>query len=279
MTPIPAFPQGSVLSFPPWEIRKGSLNQKYLIYMKLKKAVFLLIFLLSACEEKNPCFIKLPSLIGDNMVLQQKTDARIWGNANPNHKIVVIPEWGDAVTVRAGKDGKWLAVVPTPVAGGPYTIKIKGSDTTITVSNVLIGEVWFCSGQSNMEMPMEGWGVDSIMHSSKTIAAASIPSIRLFNVQKKVSGVPLEECTGSWQVCSPESVRTFSATAFFFGKKLNNELEIPVGLIESAWGGTPSEAWTSADVLKNAGEFVGEIDAMKASETSLAEYQAWLDAP
>ncbi len=247
----------------------------------MKKAIFLLIILtllVSACQEKNPCFIKLPSLIGDNMVLQQKTDARIWGNANPNHKIIVTPGWGNATTVKAGNDGKWIAVIPTPEAGGPYKIEIEGSDTAITINNVLIGEVWFCSGQSNMEMPMEGWGIDSIMHSAKTIAAASIPEIRLFNVQRKVSGVPLEECKGSWQVCSPESVRQFSATAFFFGRKLNSELGMPVGLIESAWGGTPSEAWTSADVLKNAGEFVEEIDKMRASETSLAEYQAWLDA-
>ncbi|MCX6333043.1 MAG: glycosyl hydrolase family 2 [Bacteroidia bacterium] len=246
--------------------------------MKKAAALFIIfIVLISACREKNPCFIKLPSLISDNMVLQQKTDARIWGKANAAHKIIVTPEWGNPVTVKAGKDGKWLAVIPTPVAGGPYTIRIKGSDTTITINNVLIGEVWFCSGQSNMEMPMAGWGVDTIMHAAKTIAEASIPDIRLFNVQRKVSGVPLDECTGKWEVCSPETVRQFSATAFFFGKKLNSDLQIPVGLIESAWGGTPSESWTSPEVLRNAGEFVEEINAMDSDGASLAEYQTWLD--
>jgi sialate O-acetylesterase len=240
--------------------------------------LIILAVLISACQEKNPCFIKLPSILGDNMVLQQKTDARIWGNANPAHKIIITPEWGNTVTVKAGKDGKWLAVIPTPEAGGPYTINIEGSDTTIIINNVLIGEVWFCSGQSNMEMPMAGWPpVDTIMYSAKTIASASLPDIRLFNVQRKVSGVPLEECTGRWEVCSPETVKPFSATAFFFGKKLYNELQIPIGLIESAWGGTPSEAWTSSEVLRNAGEFVEEIDAMGAAGSSLAEYQAWLD--
>ncbi len=247
--------------------------------MKKQAILFIILTLLiSACQEKNPCFIKLPSLISDNMVLQQKTDARIWGNANPNHKIIITPGWGNTLTVKAGDDGKWLAVVPTPEAGGPYIIKIEGSDTTITIKNVLIGEVWFCSGQSNMEMPMAGWPpLDTIMHSSKTIAAASIPEIRLFNVQKKVSGVPLDECTGIWEVCSPETVKPFSATAFFFGKKLNAELGVPVGLIESAWGGTPSEAWTSADVLKSAGEFVEELSGMQAAETATKEYQEWLN--
>jgi sialate O-acetylesterase len=247
----------------------------------MKKSTTLLIILailFSACQEKNPCFIKLPSLIGDNMVLQQKTDARIWGNANPNHKITITPEWGNPVSVKAGKDGKWLAVITTPEAGGPYTITIAGSDTSIVINNVLIGEVWFCSGQSNMEMPMAGWPpVDTIMHSAKTIASASIPEIRLFNVQRKISGVPLDDCTGKWLVCSPETVKPFSATAFFFGKKLCETLHVPVGLIESAWGGTPSESWTSPDVLKNSNEFVKEIDAMNEAGPKVAEYQAWLN--
>ncbi|MCU0461580.1 MAG: sialate O-acetylesterase [Bacteroidales bacterium] len=246
--------------------------------MKKSATLFIVMtLLLSACQEKNPCFIKLPSILSDNMVLQQKTDARIWGKANPMHRITITPEWGNPVPVKAGKDGKWLAVIPTPGAGGPYTIQVKGSDTTIIISNILIGEVWFCSGQSNMEMPLAGWPpVDTIMHSAKTISEASLPGIRLFKVQRKVSGVPLEECTGKWEVCSPETVKPFSATAFFFGRKLNKELNIPIGLIESAWGGTPSEAWTSREVLKNAGEFVEEIDAMIDSESSLAEYQTWL---
>jgi sialate O-acetylesterase len=115
------------------------------------------------------------------------------------------------------------------------------------------------------------------MYSVKTIASAAIPEIRLFNVQRKVSGEPLDDFIGKWQVCTPESVKQFSATAFFFGSKLNRELKIPIGLIESAWGGTPSESWTSADVLENAGEFVSEIKAIKESAPLQAEYQAWLN--
>lgn len=236
-----------------------------------------LALLLTACQN-SPSNLHLPSLIGDNMVLQQNTDAKIWGKAGPGQKITVTPGWASATSAKTGDDGNWTALIPTPAAGGPYTITIEAKDTSILINNVLIGEVWFCSGQSNMEMPMAGWPpVDTIMHSAKTIAAATLPDIRLFNVQRKISGVPLDECTGKWMVCSPETVGPFSATAFFFGRKLNQELKVPVGLIESAWGGTPSESWTSAEVLRNAGEFAKEIEDMTAAGPMMADYQTWLD--
>lgn len=221
--------------------------------------------------------IELPSLIGDNMVLQQKTDINVWGNATPGTKIDISAGWKADAMVTAGEDGKWSAVMPTPEAGGPYLITLKSKDTTITIINVMIGEVWFCSGQSNMEMPLEGWPPnDTVMYSKQMIASASIPEIRLFNVQKNVSSEPLDNCTGKWEVCKPSTVPQFSATAFFFGKKLYDELHIPIGLIESAWGGTPAEAWMSADALKNAGEFVSEIDAIKESVPLVDEYRKWL---
>jgi len=146
------------------------------------------------------------------------------------------------------------------------------------VKNVLVGEVWFCSGQSNMEMPVAGWPPsDTIMHSKETIASASIPEIRLFNVQKLISGQPLDECTGKWEVSTPETVAQFSATGYFFGKKLYSELHIPIGLIESAWGGTPSESWTSSGSLEKAGEFISEIKSIKESGPLQAQYQKWLN--
>lgn len=232
--------------------------------MKLT-TVFLISFLtLVSCQTSSN--LKLPSLIGDNMLLQQKTNAKIWGKANPGRKISVSASWNSSGQAIAGKDGKWEVIIPTPEAGGPFTITISVKDTSVLIKNVLIGEVWFCSGQSNMEMPLAGWPpVDTIMHSSTTIASASIPEIRLFNVQKKISGDPIDECTGKWEVSTPETVKQFSATAYFFGKKLNNELHVPVGLIESAWGGTPSESWTSSESLERTGEFISEIKAIKES--------------
>ncbi len=245
----------------------------------MKKAGLFLIFLivLAGCT-KGPSNIKLPSLIGDNMLLQQKTDIRIWGHASPGSKIDVSASWDATGKTLTGEDGKWSVSLGTPEAGGPYTITIAAKDTSLIISNVLIGEVWVCSGQSNMEMPLEGWPpADTVMYSAATISTATAPEIRLFNVQRKVAGEPLDECAGKWEICDPSTVRQFSATAYFFGKKLHDELGIPVGLIESAWGGTPAEAWISAGVLENAGEFIPEIKGIKESIPLLAEYQSWLD--
>ena len=244
--------------------------------MKLTK-VFIISFLtLIGCQSHSN--LKLPSLIGDNMLLQQKTAAKIWGKANPGHKINVSASWNSNGQAIAGKDGRWSVNLTTPEAGGPYTITISGNDTTINVKNVLIGEVWFCSGQSNMEMQLSGWPpANPIMHSAGTIASSSIPKIRLFNVQKKISGEPVDECIGSWEVSSPATVPQFSAVAYFFGEKLYNELHVPIGLIESAWGGTPSESWTSSESLEKTGEFISDIKALKESIPLQVEYQKWLN--
>ena len=244
--------------------------------MKLTTVIFITFLTLISCQTSS--HLKLPSLIGDNMLLQQKTNAKIWGKANPGRKISVSASWNSKGQAITGKDGKWSVILSTPDAGGPYTIVISARDTTITVKNILIGEVWFCSGQSNMEMPLAGWPpVDTIMHSKSTIASASISEIRLFNVLKKISREPDDDCTGRWEVSTPETAQQFSATAFFFGKKLYNELHVPIGLIESAWGGTPSESWTSSESLNNAGEFIAELKAIKESAPLHNDYQAWLD--
>ncbi|MCX6260653.1 MAG: glycosyl hydrolase family 2 [Bacteroidia bacterium] len=245
--------------------------------MRLRIIGFFILIALTGCGKK-PSNLELPSLIGDNMLLQQKTDIEIWGKASPGSKIDVSASWqakGEAVSE---KDGKWSVLLATPEAGGPYTITIAAKDTSLTINNVLIGEVWVCSGQSNMEMPLAGWPPnDTVMYSARTIASASVPEIRLFNVQRKVSGEPLDDCVGMWEVCSPSTVSQFSAAAYFFGKKLHDDLNIPVGLIETAWGGTPAEAWMSSEVLVNAGEFVSEIKGIKESIPMIAEYQLWLD--
>lgn len=244
--------------------------------MKLT-AIFLTLFLtLIGCQTHSD--LKLPALIGDNMILQQNTNAKIWGRANPGSRIAISASWNKSGKAIAGKDGKWIVILPTPSAGGPYNITLSAKDTSIVVKNVLIGEVWFCSGQSNMEMPLAGWPPkDTIMHSVETIASSEIPEIRLFNLQKTISGEPLDSCTGKWEVSNPETVKQFSATAYFFGKKLNSELHVPVGLIESAWGGTPSESWTSEQSLEKAGEFIPEIKAIKESAPLQEEYQTWLN--
>jgi len=245
----------------------------------MKRAGLLLTILISLAGcTKGPSNIELPSLIGDNMLLQQKTDIRIWGHASPGCKIDVSASWDATGKTVSGEDGKWSVSLGTPEAGGPYKITISAKDTNLIINNVLIGEVWVCSGQSNMEMPLAGWPpADTVMHSVVTIASAKSPEIRLFNVQRKVAGEPLDECEGIWEICDPSTVSQFSATAYFFGKRLHDDLGIPIGLIQSAWGGTPAEAWMSSGVLENAGEFIPEIKGIKESIPLLAEYQSWLD--
>jgi len=238
---------------------------------------FILGLLLIAGCGRGPSKLELPSLIGDNMLVQQKTNVAIWGRALKGSTIHIAPSWTNEYIAKAGDDKLWKVMIPSPEAGGPYTLKISASDTTVTINNILSGDVWFCSGQSNMEMPMEGWPPnDTIMFSARTIAEANIPDIRLFIVQRRVSGEPLDNCTGKWMICTPENVKQFSATGFFFGLKLHNELKQPVGLIESSWGGTPSEAWTSAGALEGAGEFVQQMKEIKESAPLISTYQAWL---
>jgi sialate O-acetylesterase len=182
-------------------------NYKILKSMK-KTSIFLLFVLMFSACQKGPSNLRLPSILSDNMLLQQKTDATIWGKANPGQKISVTPSWGSEKAVKAGKDGRWAVKIATPEAGGPYKVVISAVDSTITIKNVLVGEVWVCSGQSNMEMPIQGWPPrDTIMYSTNTIANSALPNIRLFTVTRKVSADPLEDCTGKWEVCNPETVR------------------------------------------------------------------------
>lgn len=239
----------------------------------------LIFIVLSAACSRNNTGLELPSIIGDNMLLQQNADIKLWGKAGPGETVVVSAGWQAEGRTVAGDDGKWTVQLKTPAAGGPYDIIITGKKDADTITNVLIGEVWVCSGQSNMEMPLAGWPPrDTVMHSASAIASASYPEIRLFTVARKVSGEPLEECTGKWEVCSPATVGPFSAAGYFFGRKLHEDLKVPVGLIASSWGGTPAEAWISAGSLDEAGEFAEEIKGIRESIPLLQEYQKWLES-
>ncbi len=245
----------------------------------MKRAALFLwwALILTSCH-KSPSNLQLPSIIGDNMVLQQKTEAHIWGKANPGQEVNITASWGVTSKAIAGMDSRWTAVMKTPEAGGPYTMDLACYDTTLTIRNIMIGEVWVCSGQSNMEMPLEGWPPnDTIEHSATAIASSANDSIRLFIVTRQISQEPLDDCSGQWLVCDPSDVKQFSAVGYFFGRKLNSELNVPVGLIESAWGGTPAESWISTASLLGAGEFKKEISDITGNGPKLKEYMAWLE--
>ena len=203
--------------------------------------------------------VKLAPIFADNMVLQQQTDAALWGKAEPGAKIKISTTWSkDKVTVVADADGKWFTRIATPAAGGPYELTFNDGDK-VTLKNVLVGEVWICSGQSNMAQRMRGYSGQPTAGSVDLILSAD-PStpIRSCNLERQKSFEPMDECEAQWCVNDPEGVSEASATAYFFAKRVYETLHIPVGVINVSWGGTPIEAWMSRELLDK--EFAQELD-------------------
>lgn len=193
--------------------------------------------------------IKLPNIFSDNMVLQRDATLTVWGWADKNKSIHVIFE-NQKHSTKSDKTGYWSVKLSPMTYGGPYQLRIEGDGDIIEFNNILVGEVWLCSGQSNMEMPVNGWG--QVYNFEKEIEdAAHYPSIRAFNVKKAISMTPQTNLDGQWEVCSPETVSQFSAVAYFFARKLYKELGIPVGIINSSWGGTDIEPWISQKSFSN----------------------------
>jgi len=239
------------------------MRTKFLIIIYL---LFIHLFFLNAQVKLSPVF-------SDNMVLQRDTQAPIWGKSDPNKNIEVITSWNNKkYNVSADAQGNWKTSVETPTAGGPYTITISDGKP-VKLNNVLIGEVWICSGQSNMEMQVEGWGKVT-NYQNELVEAQSYPNIRLLQVQKATSPQPLDDIKvdgNGWQVCSSKTVADFSAVGYFFGKDIHKYQNIPVGLINTSWGGTIIETWTSGDALAMMPEYKDEITKIKEIPQTPAE--------
>ena len=209
----------------------------------MKKILFLLPLLFTMIALQAA--VRLPSIIGSHMVLQQKSTVKLWGWSAPAENITIKVGW-DTTTykVTASRGARWVAEIKTPTAGGPYNITIKGSNE-ILLEDVLIGEVWVCGGQSNME-----WSADQGLPQSKEESPnATNKQIRFFYVPKSTSSTPQDDVIAKWVVCSPEDMLHFSAIGYFFGKQINASTGFPVGLINSNWGGTPAEVWTPEDII------------------------------
>lgn len=220
--------------------------------LMLKSWLLYLIFLpVAICAE-----VKLPAIISDNMLLQQKTIVNIWGKANPGEVVSLKSSWDkQSYATKADENGKWLIRIATPKQSAKaHSLLVKG-ENEIVVNNILIGEVWLCSGQSNMDFPVAkaapGWRT-GIVDEEEEMKDADYREIRLFHVVQKLSPEQeLDECDGKWMVCNRDNLKEFSAVAFFFGRYLYKNLNTPIGLVQSSWGGTHAESWTRMSVIKN----------------------------
>lgn len=212
------------------------------------RKVLLLIAVLIGAATISRAEVKLPAVLGDNMVLQRDSQVNLWGWAKPRKVVKIKTSWNrKRYRVRADADGKWLVKVVTTGAGGPYSITFSDGKKT-RLENILLGEVWICSGQSNMEMPVQGFLGQPCLHATETMRQARLyPDIRLFTVARDSTDTPRDDCKGEWLLSDPKSVGAFSAVGYYFGRCLNQYLGVPIGLITTNWGGTNIEAWMSPE--------------------------------
>lgn len=219
----------------------------------IKISVFLVMGLLASFSAEAK--VTLPAIFSDNMVLQQNAQVNVWGKAAPGERVTVKPSWTDqTVTAKTAVNGKWAVKLKTPQAMTNQSVTVSG-ENEITINNVLIGEVWLCTGQSNMEFPVSRhpdvkWKT-GMLNEEEEMKDADYPEIRLFRVEHQLAHQgEADDCEGRWLVCNPKNLFDFSAVGFVFGRKLHKELKMPVGLIQSTWGGTHAESWTKMDVMK-----------------------------
>ena len=208
--------------------------------------------------------VNVANIFGDNMVLQRGQNINIFGTAEPGEMVTVVVQ-GKTALAKADQDGRWIAELEPLTVGDPFEVLISGKDNQITLKNVLAGEVWICSGQSNME-----WSVAASGNPAEEIAAANWPLIRHVDIQNTTSPIPRPEANNSgWQVCSPSTAGNFSAVAYYFGRHLHQELDVPIGLINTTWGGTVVETWISAETLSNNDDLRARVNEIQKNASQL----------
>lgn len=241
------------------------------------KRLLSIVFLLAAftCAEAK---LTVSDICTDGMVLQQKSEATVWGTCDPRSQVTVTPSWnGKAYTCKADKDGRWRVAVETPEGSyEAYTMTVSLGNESVTVSDILVGEVWFASGQSNMEMPMRGFYNSPIEHAQDFVCApAATEKIRMFTVPVKQSYEPLTEVDAEWKGAESATIPDMSATAFFFAYKLNQMLDIPVGIVSCAYGGARIESWTPKEILETYPDEDLSREAIEAQTHYVRPYLAY----
>src|SRR6202167_3696988 len=235
--------------------------------------IAVLLFCLAPFSAPARADVRLPHLLSDHAVLQRDRPIHIWGWATPGAHLTAHFH-AQTVLAQADSFGAWSLWLAPESAGGPYTLTISGDGPDLTLSDLLIGDVCFASGQSNMEMPMRGFPGNAVLKDAdKEIAAATNPKLRLLVVDKKSSDYPLNDVPNGWTLCTPETAANFSAVAYFYGREIAAHENVPVGLIDSTWGGTPADSWISLDMLGTHPELLPAI----ASRARFADSQTDLD--
>ena len=239
----------------------------------MRRALFALLLL--AAPAALLADVRLPAILGDHMVVQAGLPVHLWGWADPGEPVTARFDGASAATT-TGADGHWSLHLPPHAAGGPFKVEIAGRNK-ITLEDVLVGEVWVGSGQSNMQ-----WTVQRSDDAEKEIAAADFPKIRIFQVKLETAPEPKEDVEGEWKICTPENIPEVSAVGYFFTRELHKKTGQPFGFIQSAWGGTPAEAWTTAETLDNDPElhrFLDDWDVvLERYPREMARYEAELAA-
>jgi len=237
----------------------------------MKNLCFLLLIVTTVVKAD----IRLPQLIGDHMVLQRDKPINTWGWCDPGEKITITFN-GKSFQTTGDTQGQWKVQLAPMHAGGPYQMTLKGNNRII-INDILIGDVWLCSGQSNMEFPML-----LLTNADEEIKNANYPEMRLYTVEKHIALTPVADTKGKWAACSSETVKWFSAIGYFFARDIQQKLHIPIGLINSSWGGTVIESWISPEGLKDEPTFEGKahevatFDTASYNTTHRAKFAEWL---
>ena len=209
--------------------------------------------------------LKVAPILTNNMVLQRNTEVRLWGKAKPLEKLIISASWSNyKVNTVCNENGEWLVKVKTTEAGGPYTISIKSDKETITLKNILLGEVWLCSGQSNMQMQMEGFPDQPVNNSNDLMVDADNDNVRMFTVKLASMDTPQDSCLGKWVVASTATVGKFSAVGYLYAKQLQQRLKVPVGMIASSWSSSRIEPWMSKETISKFPESFAETSKSDA---------------
>ncbi len=221
------------------------MNKSQTINRAIGFLIGILIFVSTANASLN-----IASVLGNNMVLQRNSEIKLWGTAEANTVITIKTTWNkELVKTLSNANGEWMAKLKTIDAGGPYSISIKTKKEKIELSNILLGEVWLCSGQSNMEMPVLGFGSQPVLGSGEALMNANNQNIRLFTVKKAAMPTPQDTCGGQWLEANAQTVGRFSAVGYFYARLLQQKLNVPIGIISSSVGGTPVETWMGHNAL------------------------------